>query len=282
MIQYLDEPKENGCFDHEHLFFSERISLSPVNSYGSDIIDEGSCDESLEYSPSIKLIQYRWDGWGISSKTVEACDVAYRIIDALKNLKESGETVPMISNDALDVNGYDYPVERGTMWIECENKLYRMTPDLSQLCRVETHFGEGKVLEMTDGFKTDINNAWYYAPYDYYIGTYNQGDDTVKLNNVFKATSTVQLSIKDIHVESSFDPHNTITVELISSIDQEISVHLNCQQSDDNLAGGDSKTVALKQDVPTTVELTFGGWPSFNYWVYIEADNTKAAITIIP
>lgn len=28
VIQYLDEPKENvGCFDHEHLFFNERIAL---------------------------------------------------------------------------------------------------------------------------------------------------------------------------------------------------------------------------------------------------------------
>lgn len=27
MIKYLDEPDENvGCFDHEHLFFSERIT----------------------------------------------------------------------------------------------------------------------------------------------------------------------------------------------------------------------------------------------------------------
>lgn len=33
VIHYLDEPKESaGCFDHEHLFFSERITLSPINT----------------------------------------------------------------------------------------------------------------------------------------------------------------------------------------------------------------------------------------------------------
>lgn len=65
-------------------------------------------------------------------------------------------------------------------------------------------------------------------------------------------------------------------------MDQEITVNLNCQQSDDNLAGGDSKTVELKQAVPATVELTFGGWPNINYWVYIEAGNTKAEIEVNP
>lgn len=37
VIQHLDEPKENvGCFDHEHLFFSERITLCPVNTQTSN------------------------------------------------------------------------------------------------------------------------------------------------------------------------------------------------------------------------------------------------------
>ena len=40
--------------------------------------------------------------------------------------------------------------------------------------------------------------------------------------------------------------------------------------------------VQLKKGEPTTVDLTFGGWPNFTYWVYIEADYTKAEITINP
>ena len=168
------------------------------------------------------------------------------------------------------------------MWIESGNKIYRLTPDLSQICLVETHFGEGKVLEMTDAFKTNVNNAWHYAPYDYYKGTYNKGDYTVDLESVFKSGSTVQLSIKKIQIESGYDPNNTITVELISSVDQELNIKLHCQQSDDNLAAGDYKTLQLKKGEPTTVDLTFGGWPDCTYWVYIEADLTKAEITINP
>ena len=235
------------------------------------------------YEVEIKLLQYTWDGWGISQKTVGACDVAYNIIDALKAMKETGETVPKISDEVFDeIDGGPYSAERGTMWIESGNKIYRLTPDLSQICLVETHFGEGKVLEMTEEFKTNVNNAWNYAPYDYYKGTYNNGDYTVNLTSVFKSSSTVQLSIKQIQIDSGYDPTNTITVELISSVDQEVNIKLNCQQSDDNLAAGDYRTVQLKKGEPTTVELTFGGWPNFTYWVYIEADFTKAEITINP
>lgn len=234
------------------------------------------------YEVEVELFQYTWDGWGISTKKVGACDVAYNIIDALKAMKETGETVPKISNDVFEIGGGQYPVERGTMWIESAGKIYRLTPDLSQICFVETHFGEGKVLEITDEFKTNVNNAWHYAPYDYYKGTYNKGDYTVDLESIFKSGSTVQLSVKKIQIESGYDPKNTITVELISSVDQEVNIKLNCQQSDDNLAAGDYRTVQLKKGEPTTVDLTFGGWPNFTYWVYIEADFTKAEITINP
>lgn len=234
------------------------------------------------YEVEVELFQYTWDGWGISTKTVGACDVAYNIIDALKAMKETGETVPKISDEVFEIGGGQYAAEHGTMWIESGNKIYRLTPDLSQICLVETHFGEGKVLEITDAFKTNVNNAWHYAPYDYYKGTYNKGDYTVNLTSVFKSGSTVQLSIKKIQIESGYDPNNTITVELISSVDHEVNIKLHCQQSEDNLAAGDSKSVQLEKGVPTTVDLTFGGWPNSTYWVYIEADFTKAEITINP
>lgn len=265
---------------------------APQNSYRYEDIfclvvgeDENTNDDLTlsGYEVEIKLFQYTWDGWGISKKTVGACDVAYNIIDALKAMQQTGETVPKISADVLEIGGGQYPVERGTMWIESGNRIYRLTPDLSQICLVETHFGEGKVLEITDEFKTNINNAWYYAPYNYFKGTYNKGDSTVELNNVFESGSSIDISIKEIKVDSSsYNPFNTILIELISTVDQEVTVKLRCQQSDDNLALGDDEIVELKKGVPTTVELAFGGWTDSTYWVYIEADYTKAEITINP
>lgn len=234
------------------------------------------------YEVGVTLYQYAWDGWGISTKTVGACDVAYSIIDALKAMKETGETVPKISDDVFEVGGGQYPIECGTMWIERSGIIYRLTPDLSQICLVETHFGEGKVLEITEEFKADVNNAWHYAPYDYYKGTYHKGDDTVELTSVFKSGSPVQMSVKSIKVEGGYDPHNTVTVELTALVDIKVDVKLRCQQSDDNMARGDAKTVELKKGVPATVELDFGGWGDSAYRIHIEADNTKAEITIYP
>lgn len=264
---------------------------APQNSYRYEDVfclivgEEENLNDDLThsgYEVEVKLLQYTWDGWGISTKTVGACGVAYNIIDALKAMKETGETVPKISDEVFEIGGGQYSAERGTMWIESSGKIYRLTPDLSQICLVKTHFGEGKVLEITDEFKTNVNNAWHYAPYDYYKGTYNKGDYTVDLTSVFKSGSSIKLNIKKIQIESGYDPNNTITIELISSVDQEVNIKLRCQQSDDNLATGDYKTVQLKKGEPTTVDLTFGGWPNFTYWVYIEADFTKAEITINP
>ena len=228
------------------------------------------------------LFRYTWDGWGISTKSIVSYDIGYRVGNALRTMKETGETVSKISDDVLKIGGGEYPIERGTMWIECDDKIYRLTPDLSQICLVETHFGAGKVLEMTDAFKSDIAGAWQYYPYDYYLGTYNKGDKAVELKNVFKADSSIGISVKDIYVESEWNPKNTITIELVSTEDQSVRVNLDCSQSEDNLAEGDTKTVELKKDVPQTVELSFGGWPSYPYWIYINAGNTNVNININP
>ena len=257
----------NESVDIESVDSSEEISLS---------FDEGK----------IRILQYTWDGWGISYKTIEDCDTLYNIIDCLNNMKKTGETVPKISDDVLELGGGEYPVERGTIWIEWGNKIYRLSHDRALLCLVDTHFGEGEVLEVTEEFLTNVNNAWYYVPYDYYIGTYRNSDDTFEFKHIFESPSSVKLSIKDIDISSEHDFHdgaeNRITVELISDIDQEITIDLDCRQSDDNLGEGDSKTVQLKKDVPVTVELSFSGWSDFYYWIYIKADYTMARIEIHP
>lgn len=64
VIQYLDEPKENvGCFDHEHLFFSERITLCPVKTQASEITDNNNgSDCSADNDNS--------SHWGILMQTI--------------------------------------------------------------------------------------------------------------------------------------------------------------------------------------------------------------------
>ncbi len=254
-------------------------------------VDTESVDSSEEISlpfdeERIRILQYTWDGWGISYKTIEACDTLYNIIDCLNNMKKTGETVPKISDDVLELGGGEYPVERGTMWIEWGNKIYRLSHDRTLLCLVDTHFGKGEVLEATEEFLTNVNNAWYYVPFDYYIGSYNKSDDTFEFKHIFESPSSVQITVKSIEIANGSDFHdgavNKITVELLSTTDQEITIDLDCRQSDDYLGEGDSKTVQLKKNIPDTVELSFSGWKDILYRIYIKADYTKAEITIYP
>ena len=235
-----------------------------------------------EREEKVTLQRYDPDGWGISSKEIGDYAVATPFLEALRALQPTEETVPKISDDVLELGGGDYPVDRGTFWVEADGKIYRVNRDYDEVCLVETHFGEGKVLEMTAEFAKLLQNAWYYAPLDSWIGTYKDGDEKIELRNAFSAPSTVLISVKEIYLDKADrTDNNKIVVELISALDQTVYVSSFSQQSDDNLGSGDSETVELKAGVPVTVELSFFGF-SYGYWVTLRADNTMVEITINP
>ena len=139
----------------------------------SNVLGEESYVEHSGYETTVKFLQYTWDGWGVSSKTVSTCDEAYAIIDALDKMSETGERVAKISNKTVSEGGGELPVERGTMWLEVGSKIYRIDRDSKKICRVDGHLGRGYVLDAPDSFFTLVYNAWQYYPYDYYTGYYN-------------------------------------------------------------------------------------------------------------
>lgn len=234
------------------------------------------------YQSAIKMMRYNWDGYGISTKRIETSDLVYAIIDAAEKLTETGETVEKISDAVVDENSTELPIERGTLWLEIGSKIYRIDPDFEQLCRVDGHLGRGYVMNASEQFKKMIINAWQYYPYDYYAGNYNNETNEIKLNHVYNAPSTVQVQIKKVEIVNDYDPKNKITLELISTVDQSVSISLLCSQSNDNLADGDRKEIVLTAEEPEAVELTFGGWKDFNYWIDISIDNTRINLRIEP
>ena len=248
------------------------------------VIQEPSSKDPEEsgYQAAVKLMRYNWDGWGVSTKVVATCDLAYSIIDALEDMTETGETVKKISNDVVDESATQLPIERGTLWIEAGSKIYRIDPDFTQLCRVDGHLGKGYVMNVSEQVKKMISDAWQYHPYDYYTGSYNNETDEIKINHVYDAPSTVHVHIKKVEVVNDHDPKNKISLELVSTVDQTISVSLFCSQSGDNLAEGDFKDITLKSGSAETIELSFGGWKDFNYWIDISIDNTKINLRIEP
>ena len=238
--------------------------------------------EHSGYETTVKFMQYTWDGWGVSTKTVSTCDIAYAIIDELEKMTETGEKIAKISNQVVEPGAAQLPVERGTMWLEVGSKIYRIDGDSKKICRVDTHLGRGYLLDAPDSFFTLVNNAWQYHPYDYYTGSYNNDTDEIVLNNVYSAESTVGVNIKKVEIVNEHHPTNKITLELQSTTDQTTHVDLRCQRSDDDLDAGDYKNITLKAGETETVELSFGGWKDSDFWIYIIVDNTKICLRIEP
>lgn len=239
-------------------------------------------EESLT-NADIKIMQHSWDGWGVSTKTIPASDITKSIIDELVKMTETGEIVAEVSEGTLDEYFDNYEnssLARGTMWLEVGSRIYRISPALTEICRVDTHLGEGRVLGITDKFKTLVRDVWQYYPYNYYKGKYIKSTGDMTLKRVFSADSTIEINIKKIEIEEGFAPENKITLGLVSTIDQIVEINLHCQQSDDNLAGGDRKEIALSMREEREIELGFGGWDNSNFRIYITADNTRLELEI--
>ena len=274
-LSYAADENEN-----RYLLDSQAVCEIIEKYIEENLIQSGNTDSG--YQSAIKMMRYNWDGYGISTKWIETSDIVYSIIDAAEKLTETGETVEKISDAVVDENSTELPIERGTLWLEIGSKIYRIDPDFEQLCRVDGHLGSGYVMNASEQFKKMIIDAWQYHPYDYYAGNYNNETNEIKLNHVYNAPSTVQVQIKKVEIVNDYDPKNKITLELISTVDQSVSISLLCSQSNDNLADGDRKEIVLTAKEAETVELTFGGWKDFSYWIDISVDNTRINLRIEP
>ena len=135
---------------------------------------------------------------------------------------------------------------------------------------------------MTETLKSLLRQAWYYFPFDCWDGIYKDG--VITLDQVFKSDSVVDsVRIEDLRIENKTDPkNNKITLVISSKEDREVKVELTSQASEDNLAIGDSKTVMLKKDKETSVELSFGGFANTRYYITVFIDNTRISLTIEP
>ena len=232
---------------------------------------------------SFVMLRYNWDGWGLSVKTIAPSNLGYAIIESLAKLEETGEFIPKISDDTIiDYAEVNYlPIKNGTVWIDCGKAgLFRLDPSMSEICRVETHLGEGVALEMTDTLKELLRQAWYYAPYDYWNGTYNNGE--VTLNRVYNGDSAIEwVEIESIHIENAYHTEsNKIVFKLKSSENKMVRYHFESYHSSDNLASSKSDYIELIKNEEITLEISFAGFVDTRYWISLVIDNTSINLTI--
>ncbi len=241
---------------------------------------------NIDFDTDFEIMCTQWGGY-ISSKTIPACDLGCAIIDCLTKLQETGAVVPKISDDTF--NGYrtDTQVDVGTMWIDCQSiGLFRISPKNNEICKVQTHYGEGKALQMTDTLDELLHQAWCYYPNDYWSGSYKDGKES--LRQVYKADSAVEwvaiesISIKNERRNNSNPKNCKIKLCIGAKESKTVNACIQSYQSSDNLGSIETKSIELIKGKETTVELAFYGFYNWNYHVTITVDNTKIDLAIDP
>lgn len=237
-----------------------------------------------EYSEPINLIRYDWSGYGVSYKTLEPCSLSSDIIKIIASMSETDEKADEIADGALDDYYNQPPVERGTSWVEIGSEIYRLDPEMTEISIVERHLGAGKKLDSAssiDRLGKLLHEAWYYHPYDYYSGSFDNSTGKISLECMYEAESDVEINVKDFKVEKEHGSVNSVTIEITAKADVDLRLVLDSRQSDDNLGAGDLKEFSMKKGEKKTVTLSFSGW-QYSYWIYIKADNTMISMQIKP
>ena len=238
--------------------------------------------ESTDGESYFKMLRYNWDGYGVSKKEIDPCDLRDAVIDQLSALQETGNDIPKISNEKVYELSGELPTERGTVWLDCGKLgLFRLNPEMTEICRVKTHLGKGKELQMTDELKELLYQAWYYHPNDCWSGSYENGE--VTLNRVYEAESIVEnVKIESVHIENVHNSKNDKITLVITSKENKVSkVSFQSYQSSDSLGSRGTKEIELIEGGDTSVELIFDGFYS-PYFLSITIDNTKIDLTIDP
>ena len=238
---------------------------------------------NTENEAGLNMLRYSWDGYGVGKKKIYDCGLGYAIIECLSGLQETGDFIPEISEEEINAFTVELPVTKGTVWLECGSVgLFRLDPQMTEICKVQTHLGEGKVLQMTDTLKQLLELAWYYYPSDYWSGTYENGN--VTLQQEYKNKSVVEwVRIENICIDSeSHSKNNQISLRIMPASTQTVEVELTSYQSDDNLYDLYRKEIDLIDGEETVLDLEFYGNHRVKYSVVIKIDNTRINLLIKP
>lgn len=222
---------------------------------------------------------------GVYQRTVGSPFSKY-FVETLASLAETGETTPALPRDG----GEDSTPVKGTpdcisgfsrdyYWIQTELGLYRVYTPEKMLSAVDSYFGEGRILEVSEEFWKDLEDIQYHTTSDTWFGEYKDGVLTV--SHTGKGNTQVAVRITSITFEEdNFRKPGQLTVELLSAVDTTKTVRLSLSIGD-VIGLGDTQTVELKANVPQTVTLDFSfDW--YSYWMYLSVDNTSITMKVGP
>ena len=216
------------------------------------------------------------------------------MIALLDDLQPTGFNAKAIFDKSFNLNGevpeflYRY-YSQSPIWLETNDKIYRIIWEeqskdvyIPTIALVETHYGEGIYLQITDELIKMINAINAYWPYDYWYGTYDSSkSEALTMEHLYAADSPINIIVKSIVFdkgEKIYDLSGRLILEITAQTDQELDVGIKCQQSTDFFGTGDSEKVMLQANVPQTVELSFSMGGIDQYYITLLENNTYIRI----
>ncbi len=220
-------------------------------------------------------------GPSTSQTTLSQSHVAYELKELLATATKTGETVPEIAAEAGSMDnlialsrdayekGEEMPLPFGTRWLWIGEKQYRISPDLSRVCLINRTLGEGEVIAVTPELKEKLSACIRQPVVNAYTGACVDGKFT--LEHTEKTVTPVHLhliSLEQIDLQNGTYV-NRLTLQVFSSVEQEVSIHLQAMASADVEWGQDSAKVTVPAGTAQTVVLEFSaGKSSGNYASY--------------
>lgn len=176
------------------------------------------------YHETVTVLYYKNSFYGAAYKEITG-EVAQKLIFKLQTAAETTKRAPKLADGEFSDNPID-GVPLRTVWLEVGDDLYRINEDRTQLCRVETHYGEGRILKPSADLFELIGPVLTYWPNNCYSGIYRDG--TLTLTHVYKTEPTVDVTVTDLEVGEADEEyqHYTITLRLYSKTYQTFQTHI--------------------------------------------------------
>lgn len=248
-----------------------------------------ACTEPMDAVPSIGSVEgypgrvdvARYEEGKLGRNTIVG-DAARQLTERLEKMKPVGRTEGKICEDReWDANSVAEEVPEGTVWIKTENSLYRLNIQEKTACMVETHYGEGILLNAEPAF-FEWQDGLRFAPYNTDICYYRDGE--LETSHRLIAPTTAKVKVKSVTVADQDAPLKTpygskywvtVTVEIVSLEDQTLRVALHPIQTGDNMLLAYGEEVELKKGEVKEMQLPLmTHWPTHWRGGYIKADNT--------
>ena len=238
--------------------------------------------EFPENKASLKIIQYFWTEDGFSAKSIDG-ELAQYIADELAKLEKTGEKIDAISDEWMDITEKigivtTIDVDGGTKWIRLGENYYRIDRSIDAIYLVDGYLGAGEKLNASEELLDKIGDAWYYHPYNYFSGSYTNGE--LKISQKYEGETSADISVLEINLNEDGET-GTVKLELFALVDGNHRVSVESLASEDNRGTIESNGAMLNTGESTVLEFSFRTF-KYRFQLNITVDNTKIMIIIDP